>query len=213
MNKTQLKALAKETAQGLNSEKEIAALTKLLRQSFYEKALEAELDDHLGYDRHDAKQGTNSRNGYTKKTLKTDEGELEINTPRDRQSEFEPQIIKKRQTRTPALDSKILSLYAKGMTTRTIVDTLSECYDTDISPTLISKVTDGVLELVTQWQSRPLDEVYAIVYLDCIVLKIRQDKQVINKAVYLALGVNMEGHKELLGIWITENEHGFLIEI
>jgi len=206
MNKTQLKALAKETAQGLNSEKEIAALTKLLRQSFYEKALEAELDDHLGYDRHDAKQGTNSRNGYTKKTLKTDEGELEINTPRDRQSEFEPQIIKKRQTRTPALDSKILSLYAKGMTTRTIVDTLSECYDTDISPTLISKVTDGVLELVTQWQSRPLDEVYAIVYLDCIVLKIRQDKQVINKAVYLALGVNMEGHKELLGIWITENE-------
>ena len=206
MNKTQLKALAKETAQGLNSEQDIAALTKLLRQSFYEKALDAELDDHLGYDRHEPKQGTNSRNGYTKKTLKTDEGELEINTPRDRQSEFEPQIIKKRQTRTPALDSKILSLYAKGMTTRTIVDTLSECYDTDISPTLISKVTDGVLELVTQWQSRPLDEVYAIVYLDCIVLKIRQDKQVINKAVYLALGVNMEGHKELLGIWITENE-------
>jgi transposase-like protein len=206
MNKKQLKALAKEAAQGLNSEEDIAALTKLLRQSFYEKALDAELDDHLGYDRHDTKPSTNSRNGYTKKTVKTDEGELEINTPRDRQSEFEPQIIKKRQTRTPALDSKILSLYAKGMTTRTIVDTLSEFYDTDISPTLISKVTDGVLDLVTEWQSRPLDEVYPIVYLDCIVLKIRQDKQVINKAMYLALGVNMEGHKELLGLWITENE-------
>ena len=206
MNKKQLKALAKEAAQSLNSEEDIAALTKLLRQSFYEKALDAELDDHLGYDRHDTKPSTNSRNGYTKKTVKTDEGELIINTPRDRQSEFEPQIIKKRQTRTPALDSKILSLYAKGMTTRTIVDTLSEFYDTDISPTLISKVTDGVLDLVTEWQSRPLDEVYPIVYLDCIVLKIRQDKQVINKAMYLALGVNMEGHKELLGLWITENE-------
>ena len=206
MNKKQLKALAQEAAQGLNSEEDIAALTKLLRQSFYEKALDAELDDHLGYGRHEAKQSANSRNGYTKKTVKTDDGELEISTPRDRQSEFEPQIIKKRQTRTPALDSKILSLYAKGMTTRTIVDTLSEFYDTDISPTLISKVTDGVLDLVTEWQSRPLDEVYPIVYLDCIVLKIRQDKQVINKAMYLALGVNMDGHKELLGLWITENE-------
>jgi len=206
MNKKQLKALAQEAAKGLNSEEDIAALTKLLRQSFYEKALDAELDDHLGYDRHDTKSGTNSRNGYTKKTVKTDEGELEINTPRDRQSEFEPQIIKKRQTRTPALDSKILSLYAKGMTTRTIVETLSEFYDTDISPTLISKVTDGVLDLVTEWQSRPLDEVYPIIYLDCIVLKIRQDKQVINKAMYLALGVNMDGHKELLGLWVTENE-------
>jgi len=206
MNKKQLKALAKETAQGLNSEEDIAALTKLLRQSFYEKALDAELDDHLGYHRHEAKQGTNSRNGYTKKTVKTDDGQLEINTPRDRQSEFEPQIIKKRETRTPALDSKILSLYAKGMTTRSIVETLSEFYGVDVSPTLISNVTDSVLDLITEWQSRPLDDVYPIIYLDCIVLKVRQNKQVINKSVYLALGVNMEGHKELLGLWITENE-------
>ena len=206
MNKKQLKALAKEAAQGLNSEEDIAALTKLLRQSFYEKALDAELDDHLGYHRHEAKQGTNSRNGYTKKTVKTDDGQLEINTPRDRQSEFEPQIIKKRETRTPALDSKILSLYAKGMTTRSIVETLSEFYGVDVSPTLISNVTDSVLDLITEWQSRPLDDVYPIIYLDCIVLKVRQNKQVINKSVYLALGVNMEGHKELLGLWITENE-------
>ena len=206
MNKKQLKALAKEAAQGLNSEEDVAALTKLLRQSFYEKALDAELDDHLGYHRHEAKQGTNSRNGYTKKTVKTDDGQLDINTPRDRQSEFEPQIIKKRETRTPALDSKILSLYAKGMTTRSIVETLSEFYGVDVSPTLISNVTDSVLDLITEWQSRPLDEVYPIIYLDCIVLKVRQNKQVINKSVYLALGVNMEGHKELLGLWITENE-------
>lgn len=206
MNKKQLKALAKEAAQGLNSEEDIAALTKLLRQSFYEKALDAELDDHLGYHRHEAKQGTNSRNGYTKKTVKTDDGQLEINTPRDRQSEFEPQIIKKRDTRTPALDSKILSLYAKGMTTRSIVETLSEFYGVAVSPTLISNVTDSVLDLITEWQSRPLDDVYPIIYLDCIVLKVRQNKQVINKSVYLALGVNMEGHKELLGLWITENE-------
>ena len=206
MNKKQLKALAKEAAQGLNSEEDIAALTKLLRQSFYEKALDAELDDHLGYERNESRTSNNSRNGYTKKTVQSDDGALEINTPRDRQSEFEPQIIKKRQTRTPGLDSKILSLYAKGMTTRGIVDTLSEFYDTDISPTLISRVTDSVLGLVTEWQSRPLDEVYPIVYLDCIVLKVRQNKQVINKALYLALGVNMEGHKELLGLWITETE-------
>jgi transposase-like protein len=206
MNKKQLKALAQEAAQGLNSEEDIAALTKLLRQSFYEKALDAELDDHLGYERNESRTSNNSRNGYTKKTVQSDDGALEINTPRDRQSEFEPQIIKKRQTRTPGLDSKILSLYAKGMTTRGIVDTLSEFYDTDISPTLISRVTDSVLGLVTEWQSRPLDEVYPIVYLDCIVLKVRQNKQVINKALYLALGVNMEGHKELLGLWITETE-------
>ena len=206
MNKKQLKALAKEASKGLNSEEDIAALTKLLRQSFYGKALDAELDNHLGYDRHDTKQGTNSRNGYTKKTVKTDDGQLEINTPRDRQSEFQPQIIKKRETRTPALDSKILSLYAKGMTTRSIVETLSEFYEVDVSPTLISSVTDSVLDLITEWQSRPLDDVYPIIYLDCIVLKVRQNKQVINKSVYLALGVNMEGHKELLGLWITENE-------
>lgn len=206
MNKKQLKALAKEATQGLNSEEDIAALTKLLRQSFYEKALDAELDDHLGYERNQSGANSNSRNGYTKKTVQSDDGALEINTPRDRKSEFEPQIIKKRQTRTPGLDSKILSLYAKGMTTRGIVETLSEFYDTDISPTLVSRVTESVLELITEWQSRPLDEVYPIVYLDCIVLKIRQDKQVINKALYLALGVNMEGRKELLGLWITETE-------
>ncbi|EPG0371051.1 IS256 family transposase, partial [Photobacterium damselae] len=136
----------------------------------------------------------------------TDDGEVDIEIPRDREASFEPQLIRKHQTRFQSMDDKILSLYAKGMTTREIVATFKEMYDADVSPTLISKVTDSVLEQVIEWQSRPLDEVYPIVYLDCIVIKVRQDKQVINKAVYLALGVNMEGQKELLGMWLSETE-------
>ncbi|MBN1009233.1 IS256 family transposase, partial [Amphritea pacifica] len=131
---------------------------------------------------------------------------FEIDAPRDRDGSFEPKLVKKQQTRFTSMDDKILSLYAKGMTTREIVATFKEIYDADVSASLISKVTDAVLEQVVEWQSRPLDEVYPIVYLDCIVVKIRQDKQVINKAVYLALGVNLEGHKELLGLWLSENE-------
>ena len=206
MNKKQLSALARETVQGIKTEEEFAALTRQLRESFYEAALNAELDDHLDYERNGTSPSGNTRNGSTHKTLISDDGLLDINTPRDRQGDFSPQLIKKRQTRTPSIDSKILSFYAKGMSTREVVDTLEELYDTQISPTLVSRVTNGVLEQVTEWQSRPLDEVYPIVYLDCIVLKIRQDNAVINKAVYLALGVNLEGHKELLGLWISENE-------
>src|SRR5690606_23028391 len=149
---------------------------------------------------------TNSRNGHTTKTLKTEDGEFQLNTPRDREGSFEPQLVKKHQTRFTSMDDKILSLYAKGMTTREIVATFKEMYGADVSPTLISKVTDAVIEQVIEWQSRPLDAVYPIVYLDCIMVKIRQDKQVINKAVYLALGVTMEGQKELLGLWLSENE-------
>lgn len=130
----------------------------------------------------------------------------EIETPRDRHGSFEPQLVKKQQTRFTSMDDKILSLYAKGMTTREIVETFKEMYDADVSATLISKVTDSVIEKVVEWQSRPLETVYPSVYLDCLVVKIRQDKQVINKAIYLALGVNLDGHKELLGMWISENE-------
>jgi transposase-like protein len=206
MNKKQLSVLAREAAKGLKTEEDIAAFTKELRESFYEAALNAELDDHLGYERHHSSPGGNSRNGSTRKTLRSDLGSLEINTPRDRLGEFSPEIIKKRQTRTPSMDSKILSFYAKGMSTREVTETLEELYDTAISPTLVSRVTNSVLEQVVEWQSRPLDAIYPIVYLDCIVLKIRQDHQVINKAVYLALGVNLEGQKELLGLWLSENE-------
>jgi transposase-like protein len=136
----------------------------------------------------------------------TEDGQFDVDIPRERDSSVEPQLVKKQQTRLTAMDDKIHCLYAKGMTTREIVATFKEMYDADVSPALISKVTDAVLEKVIEWQSRPLDAVYPIVYLDCIVVKVRQDKQVINKAIYLALGVNMEGHKELLGMWLSENE-------
>ncbi|MGY6452908.1 IS256 family transposase, partial [Vibrio parahaemolyticus] len=160
----------------------------------------------LGYQKHQPRTSSNSRNGYSGKSIITDDGEVDIDVPRDREASFEPQLVRKHQTRFQSMDDKILSLYAKGMTTREIVATFKEMYDADVSPTLISKVTDSVLEQVIEWQSRPLDEIYPIVYLDCIVVKVRQDKQVINKAVYLALGVNMEGQKELLGMWLSETE-------
>ncbi|EAY1189573.1 IS256 family transposase, partial [Salmonella enterica subsp. diarizonae] len=135
-----------------------------------------------------------------------DDGEIELNTPRDRENTFEPQLIKKHQTRITQMDSQILSLYAKGMTTREIVATFKEMYDADVSPTLISKVTDAVKEQVTEWQNRQMDALYPIVYMDCIVVKVRQNGSVINKAVFLDLGINTEGQKELLGIWLAENE-------
>jgi transposase-like protein len=178
----------------------------MLTKVTIETALNAELDEHLGYQKHQSRTSTNSRNGSSGKSIITDDGEVDIDVPRDREASFEPQLVRKHQTRFQSMDDKILSLYAKGMTTREIVATFKEMYDADVSPTLISKVTDSVLEQVVEWQSRSLDEIYPIVYLDCIVVKVRQDKQVINKSVYLALGVNVEGHKELLGMWISETE-------
>lgn len=206
MNKKELEAFAREAAKSLKTEKDLNEFSQMLTKITVEAALNAELDEHLGYDRHQPSDSANSRNGYTSKTLKTEDGQFELNTPRDREGSFEPQLVKKGQTRFTSMDDKILSLYAKGMTTREIVATFKEMYDADISPTLISKVTEAVIDQVVEWQSRPLDPVYPIVYLDCIVVKIRQDKQVINKAIYLALGVNLEGHKELLGMWLSENE-------
>jgi transposase-like protein len=206
MNKKELSALVDQASKGITNEDDMAEAMKFIRKSFYEKALSAELDDHLGYQKHAASDGDNTRNGHSSKTVYSDSGALEIQTPRDRNGDFEPQAIKKRQTRLPLMDAKITYLYSKGLSTREISETLQELYDTEVSATLISRVTDAVLEQVIEWQSRPLDDVYPIIYLDCIVVKIRQDKQVINKAIYLALGVNMEGHKELLGLWMSENE-------
>ena len=206
MNKKQLEAFAREAAKTLKTKKDLSDFSQMLTKITIEAALNAELDDHLGYEKHVQSDNPNSRNGYSTKTLKTEDGQFEIDTPRDRDGSFEPQLVKKQQTRFTSMDDKIFSLYAKGMTTREIAATFKEMYGADVSASLISKVTDNVLEKVTEWQSRPLDEVYPIVYLDCIVVKIRQDKQVINKAIYLALGVNLEGHKELLGLWISENE-------
>lgn len=135
-----------------------------------------------------------------------DDGEIELNTSRDRENTFEPRLIEKHQTRITQMDSQILSLYAKSMTTREIVATFKEMYDADVSPTLISKVTDAVKEQVTEWQNRQLDTLYPVVYMDCIVVKVRQNGSVINKAVFLAPGINTEGQKELLGMWLAENK-------
>lgn len=206
MTKKDINAQIEQLLDGLDNQEDVATATQLLHKRFFEKSLKAELDEHLGYEKHRSRSKTNTRNGSMSKTVYTEEGALEIDTPRDREGSFEPQLIKKRQTRLPTLDSKIIYLYSQGSTTREIVDTLDELYGTDISPTLVSRVTDAVLSDVIEWQSRTLDEVYPIVYLDCIVVKVRQDKRVINKAIYLALGVNMDGHKEILGLWMSENE-------
>lgn len=206
MNKKEVEALAREAAKGIKTERDLNDFSRMLKKITVEAALNAELDVHLGYDKHQFSDNGNSRNGHSSKTLMTEDGQFEVDIPRDRDSSFEPQLVKKQQTRLTVMDDKIHCLYAKGMTTREIVATFKEMYDADVSPTLISKVTNAVLETVIEWQSRPLEAVYPIVYLDCIVVKIRQDKQVINKSIYLALGVNMEGHKELLGMWLSENE-------
>ena len=206
MKKEELEAFAREAAKTLKTEKDLNDFRAMLTKVTVEAALNAELDNHLGYDKHEASSGDNSRNGSTSKTLRTEDGQFELDTPRDRDGSFEPQLVRKHQTRFTSMDDKILFLYAQGMTTREIVATFKDLYGADVSASLISKVTDAVIGQVVEWQSRPLDAVYPIVYLDCIVLKIRQDKRVINKAIYLALGVNMDGQKELLGLWLSENE-------
>jgi putative transposase len=168
----------------------------------------AELTHHLGYEKHSAqgKGSGNSRNGTTSKTLKSDLGDISIDTPRDRNGDFEPQIVKKGQRRFTGFDDKILSMYARGMTTRDIQAHLLDLYKTDVSAELISTVTSEVMEEVREWQNRPLEEIYPIVYLDAIWLKIRDEGHVVNKAAYLALGIRLDGLKEVLGIWIEKEE-------
>ena len=182
-------------------------LLKQLTKLLVEKALEAEMADHLGHGKNEPVENPagNTRNGKSKKTLKGEFGELPIEIPRDRHGTFEPQLIPKHQTRWSGFDDKILSLYARGMTVREIQAHLEEMYGTEVSPTLISSVTDAVIEEVKAWQSRPLDSIYPIVYLDCIHVKVR-DGSVRVKAVYLAIGLNMAGEKEVLGLWIAQTE-------
>lgn len=183
-------------------------ILKNLTKAILERALQGELTTYLGYEKHDlkGKNSGNSRNGYTEKTLKSEDGNLALEIPRDRNGDFTPQIIPKNQTRFDGFDDKIVSLYARGMTTRDIAAQLQDLYGVEVSATLISNVTNEVIEEVKAWQCRPLDKLYPILYLDALVIKIKEDKRVINKAFYLALGVNLEGQKELLGIWISQNE-------
>jgi len=181
---------------------------KELVKSLSERVLEAELTNHLGYDKHavEGRNSGNSRNGTSVKTIKGEFGETEIAIPRDRSGSFAPQFIPKGQTRFDGFDGKILAMYARGASTRDIQAQLKELYGVEVSATLISTVTDAVLDDVKTWQSRALDRIYPIVYLDAIMVKIKTDNQIVNKAIYLALGVNCEGEKEVLGLWCNVTE-------
>ena len=182
-------------------------LLKQLTKLLVDKALDAELAEHLGHGKNEpvANEAGNTRNGKSKKTLKGEFGELPIEVPRDRHGTFEPQLIPKHQTRWSGFDDKILSLYARGMTVREIQAHLEEMYGTEVSPSLISSITDAVSEEVKAWQSRPLDPLYPIIYLDCIHVKVREGAVRV-KAVYLAIGVTMTGEKEVLGLWLAQTE-------
>lgn len=183
-------------------------LLKQLTKRLVERALEAEMAQHLGHAKSKSVSHAsgNTRNGKSKKTLKGEFGELPIEVPRDRHASFEPQIIPKHQTRWAGFDEKILSLYARGMSVREIQSHLQEMYGAEVSPTLISSVTDAVIEDAKAWQTRPLEALYPIVYLDCIHVKVRDGGVVRPKAVYLALGINLTGDKEILGLWIAQTE-------
>ena len=183
------------------------ALKDLLSETL-EGMLNAELDEELGYSKYDykSKKTGNARNGSMSKTVKSKLGEIEVNTPRDRDGIFEPQILKKRQTDISGIDDQIISMYAKGMTNRDIETHINDIYGFSASPSLISRITDKVLPLAKEWQNRPLESVYAIMFLDAIHFNVRKDATVVKKAVYIAIGINLEGEKDVLGMWIGENE-------
>ncbi|GAL15871.1 mobile element protein [Vibrio astriarenae] len=206
MEKKALEAFAKEAAKAIKTPDDLTEFSQMLKKITVEAALNAEMDEHLGYEKHKPSKFNNTRNGKSTKRVKTEDGEFELDTPRDRHGSFDPKLVKKHQTRFTSMDDKILWLYAQGMSTRDIVNAFDEWYGAEISPSLVSRVTNAVMEEIVEWQSRLLDAIYPIVYLDCIVVKIRQDKRIINKSIFLALGINTDGQKELMGMWIAENE-------
>jgi putative transposase len=177
-----------------------------LKGAVMERLLEAEMTHHLGHDRGERRKGANSRNGHTAKTVTTDSGPVEIRVPRDRDGSFEPQLVKKRQVRLEGFDEQVLALYGRGMSTRDIQSHLRELYGTDVSHELISKATEGVSDLFKEWQSRPLDAVYPIIYLDALFVPVRDGGQVQKRAFYIALGVGLDGHRDVLGLWVAPTE-------
>jgi len=193
--------------QGRTAE-DVNGLLKQLTKAVLERALQGEMSEHLGYSKHDpaGRHSGNSRNGVTHKTLKGDFGEVELESPRDRNGEFEPQIIRKNQTRWTGFDDKILSLYARGMTTREIQGHLEEMYQVEVSASLISEVTDAVMEDARAWQNRPLEPFYGVVFLDALYVKMRHEGRVENRAVYVAPGINLEGRKDVPGLWTSASE-------
>ena len=193
----------------IGSMADIQNLFKETIAEFMENGLEAELDEDLGYSKYDYKnkEGTNSRNGHSQKTLKTSFGNIEIETPRDRNGEFEPQLLKKNQTSiTQEVEEKILSMYAKGMTTGDIETHIKDIYGLDVSDTTVSRITDKILPVAKEWQQRPLESIYAIVFLDAIHYHVRSEGQIVKKAVYIAIGIDLDGKKDVLGMWVGENE-------
>ncbi|NTZ16249.1 IS256 family transposase [Paenibacillus sp. JMULE4] len=205
-SKEQLRAFIKEnklvTAQDAQN-----ALKDLFAETLQEM-LEAEMETHLGYEKHDVKnkQTTNSRNGKSKKKITSEYGDQEIAVPRDRLGEFEPLVVKKHQSNVTGIEDQIIALYAKGVSTREIQDHLQNLYGIDVSPTMISNVTNKIVPLIKEWQNRPLQSVYAVVFLDAIHFKVKQDGAIVNKAAYMVIGIDLDGNKDVLGMWIGENE-------
>lgn len=202
----QLKALIKEY--NLKDPKDIQEMLKKLFGDTLQEMLEAELDHELGYTKYDYKnkQTDNSRNGYSSKTVKSNYGKVDLDVPRDRNGQFEPAVVKKNQSDISSIEDQVLSMYAKGMSTRDIERHIESLYGIDTSPELISRITDRIIPMINEWQVRPLSAIYAIVFMDAIHYKVRQDGRVITKAAYTAIGVDLDGIKDVLGIWIGENE-------
>ena len=193
----------------ITSMDDIQNLFKETIAEFMEDGLETELDDELGYSRYDYcnKNTENSRNGHSSKTLRTSFGDVEVAVPRDRKGEFEPQLLKKNQTSiSQDIEEKILSMYAKGMTTGDIEAHIQNIYGVDVSDTTVSRITDKILPVAKEWQQRPLEAVYAVVFLDAIHYHVRSDGHIVKKAVYIAIGIDLDGHKDVLGMWVGENE-------
>ena len=194
--------------QKFTSPDQVLIAMKSMFRDVLQETLEAEMDSELGYDKYDIseKQTSNSRNGYSKKTVKSELGAIDLNIPRDRNGEFEPKILPKYQRNINGIEDKITALYATGMTTRDISEQIKNLYDVDISAEMVSNITNRILPLVTEWQNRPLEKTYSFVFMDAIHFKVRDDKHIAIKAAYVVLGVNMDGEKEVLGIWIGANE-------
>ena len=193
----------------ITSMDDIQNLFKETIAEFIEDGLETELDDELGYSRYDYcnKNTENSRNGHSSKTLRTSFGDVEVAVPRDRKGEFEPQLLKKNQTSiSQDIEEKILSMYAKGMTTGDIEAHIQDIYGVDVSDTTVSRITDKILPVAKEWQQRPLEAVYAVVFLDAIHYHVRSEGHIVKKAVYIAIGIDLDGHKDVLGMWVGENE-------
>jgi len=206
MSKEQIKQWIKE--KNMKSVDDVQSALKDLFADTIQEILEAEIESSLGYAKHDMKnkRTTNSRNGYSKKTVRSEYGDVDIQVPRDREGDFEPNIVKKHQSNVTGIEDQILALYAKGVSTRDIQDHLQQLYGIGVSPTLISNVTNKVVPMIKEWQNRPLQSVYAVVFLDAIHFKVKQDGAIVNKAAYMVIGIDLDGHKDVLGIWIGENE-------